>query len=75
MNSTGIIEGQFAGVRTVGVSRFSNNMEIESAEQAAAMNQSELQARHLRSRSILSKAGATYVVDDISNLADIIRNT
>ena len=68
----GIGEGLNAGCWTVGVSRYSNYMDVDSLEHEKALGPDELEKRNQKSRDILEKAGAHYVIDSIVELPDIV---
>jgi len=69
---SGVGEALEAGCWGVGLSRYSNYMDIDSLEQESKMSQEELQYRNLKSREILQKSGAHYVVDSIVDLPPVI---
>ena len=71
---TGVGEGISANCFTVGVSRYSNYMNIDSLEQEDLISKDELEARHALSISILKESGADIVSNDITILPDVIRN-
>ena len=69
----GIGEGLNAGCWTVGVSKYSNYMNIDSYEHEQELTPAELDHRNRKSREILEKAGAHYVVDSIADLPEVCR--
>ena len=69
----GVGEGLEAGCWTVGVSRYSNYMDIDSEEHESRLSQEELLERNRKSRETLQKTGAHYVIDTIVDLPDIVR--
>ena len=71
---SGIGEALEAGCWGVGVARYSNYMDIDSLEQEANLSSEEIQGRLEKSRDILIKAGAHYVVDTIAELPDICKD-
>ena len=70
----GVEEGLEAGCWTVGVSRYSNYMDIDSFEHEASLSKQELEGRNEETKNILRKSGAHYVVDDLTYLPDIIED-
>jgi phosphonoacetaldehyde hydrolase len=72
--TSGVGEGLSAGCFTVGVSRYSNYMDINSLEEEATLSEEELEARNLKSREILINAGAHYVINDMRELPPVIRD-
>jgi len=70
--ASGVGEALEAGCWGVGVSRYSNYMDIDTMEQAAAMSEQELERRNAFSADILRKTGAHYVIDSIVELPGVI---
>ena len=71
---SGVGEGLNAGCWTVGVSRYSNYMNINTLEEEDTLSQEEIEYRHNISRDILLRSGAHYVVDDITYLPKIVED-
>ena len=69
---SGIGEALEAGCWAVGIARYSNYMDIDSAEQAAGLSEAEIQRRLEKTREILRKDGAHYVIDEFSELPAVI---
>jgi phosphonoacetaldehyde hydrolase len=69
---SGVGEGLEAGCWAVGVSRYSNYMDIDTIEQAEKMPKAELERRVAYSADLLRKAGAHYVIDSIVELPEVI---
>lgn len=72
--TSGIGEGLNAGCWTVGVSRYSNYMNINSLEEENTLSDKEIIKRNLYSREKLINAGAHYVIDDLSGLPKVIED-
>ena len=70
--ANGIKEGIHAGCWTVGVSRWSVNMEIASIEDAYNPPESILDSKLLKSKDILLRSGADYVIDTLDELPYVI---
>lgn len=70
----GVGEGLEAGCWTVGLSRYSNYMDIDSLEHEKSLSNEEIEYRHEISRDTLLKSGAHYVVDDLMGLPDVVRD-
>jgi len=70
----GIGEGLNAGCWAVGVSKYSNYMNIDNIEHSEQLSDSELEQRHKISKETLEKAGAHYVIDSIVDLPEIIKS-
>jgi phosphonoacetaldehyde hydrolase len=69
--TSGIHEAQEAGCWSVGVARYSNYMNINSLEEEAQLSEEEIQKRLHKTKEILWKAGAHYVVDSIADLPSV----
>ena len=69
---SGIGEAQNAGCWGVGVARYSNYMDVDSPEEGAAMPDAEIARRVAKSRDILVKAGAHYVIDSLCDIEPVI---
>ncbi len=70
--TSGIGEALEAGCWGVGVSLYSNYMNINSLAEAAKMSKKEIARRNGLTKEILQKAGAHYVVDSIAELPKVI---
>ena len=68
----GIGEGLNAGCWTVGVSRYSNYMNVDSLEHEATLSVRELEKRNKEVKTKLYNAGAHYVINTIAQLPLII---
>jgi len=71
---SGIGEGLNAGCWTVGLSRYSNYMDIDSLEHAQSLTKEELEEKNKKSRKILINSGAHYVIDDLSDLPEVVKD-
>ena len=69
---SGIGEALEAGCWGVGIARYSNYMDINSLEEADAMDPDDFQRRVDKSRQILRSGGAHYVIDEPSELIDVV---
>ncbi len=70
--TSGIGEALEAGCWGVGVSLYSNYMNINSLAEARKMAKKEIARRNGLTKEILQKAGAHYVVDSIAELPRVI---
>ena len=70
----GVGEGLAAGCWTVGLSRYSNYMDVDSLEHEMELTDSELAYKHNISKDILRRSGAHYVVDDITYLPRVVED-
>jgi phosphonoacetaldehyde hydrolase len=69
---SGVGEALEAGCWGVGVSRYSNYMDVNSLEEADQISQQELDRRNALTVDILRKAGAHYVIDSLIDLPEVI---
>ena len=69
---SGVGEALEAGCWGVGVARYSNYMDIDSIEQAEKMPEEEIRMRLEKTREILVKSGAHYVIDSIVDLPRVV---
>ena len=69
---SGIGEAQEAGCWGVGVARYSNYMNINSFEEEKRLSKADIQARLEKTRDILRKAGAHYVIDSLADIEPVI---
>ena len=70
----GIHEGMRAKCWTVGVARWSINMDISSIEDAYGLHIYELQDHLKKSRETLYEAGADFVIDTLDDLPQVIEH-
>jgi len=68
----GVGEGLNAGCWAVGVSDWSNYMNINTMDEFRNMPKDELARRAAKSREILVKTGAHYVIPDITHLPKVV---
>ena len=68
----GVGEGLNAGCWTVGVSRYSNYMNINTLEEEATLSADEIEERHKKTIDILQKTGAHYVIDSIADIEAVV---
>ncbi len=69
---SGIGEALNAGCWGVGVTRYSNYMDVDSPEEGAAMSDDEIARRLAKTHDILEKAGAHYVIDSLADIEAVI---
>ncbi len=69
---TGCQEGTEAGCWSVGIARWSNYMEVDSLEHAERLTEEDIAYKLARSREILEKSGAHYVIDRLDELLDVV---
>lgn len=69
---SGIGEALEAGCWGVGIARYSNYMDINSLEEAEAMDPADFQLRLEKTRQILRSGGAHYVIDEPAEMLDVV---
>ncbi len=69
---SGVGEALEAGCWGVGIARYSNYMNIDTLEQAESLSEEEIQRRLVQTREILRKAGAHYVIDELTQLPEVV---
>ncbi len=70
--ASGVGEALNAGCWGVGLVRYSNYMNISSLQEAEAMPEAEMARRAERTREILTRAGAHYVIDSLVDLPAVV---
>lgn len=71
---TGVGEGLNAGCWAVGVANWSNYTDVDSLEQWDAMPEEERERRREVSRAKLYGSGAHYVIDELTDLPNVIED-
>jgi phosphonoacetaldehyde hydrolase len=69
---SGVGEGLNAGCWAVGVARYSNYMNINTLDEEATLTKGEIQRRLEKTREILRKAGAHYVIESVAEIELVI---
>ena len=72
--SSGVGEAINAGCWGVGVSRYSNYMDIDSPEDIEKLSDAEIKKRNEKTKEILHNAGAHYVIDSIADIEPVIED-
>jgi phosphonoacetaldehyde hydrolase len=72
--ASGVGEAVNGGCWGVGVSRYSNYMDIDSSEDAEKLSENEIGKRNEKTKSILQNAGAHYVIDSIADIEPVIED-
>ena len=70
--ASGVGEAVNAGCWGVGVSRYSNYMDIDVPEDAEKLSEGEIEKRNEKTKSILHNAGAHYIIDSIADIEPVI---
>ncbi|MEE9586684.1 MAG: phosphonoacetaldehyde hydrolase [Hyphomicrobiaceae bacterium] len=71
---SGIGEALNAGCWGVGVVRYSNYMDVDTPEQGEQLSKDEIERRMAKTRDILEKAGAHYVIDNLADIEPVIED-
>ena len=69
---SGVGEALEAGCWGVGIARYSNYMDMDTLEEAGSLSEEEIQRRLIKTRDILQKSGAHYVIDTFDQLVDVV---
>jgi len=72
--TAGLGEALSCGCWGVGVARYSNYMDISSLEEEATLSPQDIQVRLDRTRDLLIKGGAHYVVDSLADVPEVIED-
>ena len=68
----GVGEALEAGCWGEGIARYSNYMDMDTPEEAQSLPKEEIQRRLLKTRDILQKAGAHYVINTFDELPEVV---
>ncbi|MFQ5622131.1 MAG: phosphonoacetaldehyde hydrolase [Paracoccaceae bacterium] len=71
---SGVGEALNAGCWGVGVVRYSNYMDVDTPEQGASLSEDEIARRMAKTRDILAKTGAHYVIDSLADIEPVIED-
>ncbi len=69
---SGCNEGTEAGCWSVGIARWSNYMNVNSLEEAGKLTQEDVEYKLAKTREILEKSGAHYVINRLDELPGVI---
>ena len=70
--ASGVGEALNAGCWGVGVARYSNYMDVDSPEDGERMADDDIARRVAKTRDILERAGAHYVIDSLADIEPVI---
>ena len=71
---SGVGEAVNAGCWGVGVTRYSNYMDVDTPEDGEKLSDDEIAKRHAKTKDMLEKAGAHYVIDSIVDIEPVIEH-
>ena len=69
---SGVGEAVNAGCWGVGVSLYSNYMDIDSIEHGKSLSPEEIDERNQKTKKMLEEAGAHYVIDSLVDIEPVI---
>lgn len=69
---SGVGEALNAGCWGVGVSRYSNYMDMDTPDSDKDMSEAEIERRHEHTKELLRRTGAHYVIDSIADIEWVI---
>ncbi len=69
---SGVGEALEAACWGVGIARYSNYMDVDSFEHEKSLSEQEIQRRLAFTRETLRKAGAHYLIDELTELPEVI---
>ena len=72
--TSGVGEALNAGCWGIGVARYSNYMDMDTPDQDRTLPKQEIERRLEKTRDILRKAGAHYVIDSIAEIEPVIED-
>lgn len=71
---SGVGEALNAGCWGIGVSRYSNYMDMDTPDSDKALSAEEIDYRHEKTKELLRRAGAHYVIDSIADIEPVIED-
>ena len=71
---SGVGEAVNAGCWGVGVTRYSNYMDVDTPEDGEKLSEEEISKRKAHTHKLLEKAGAHYVIDSIADIEPVIED-
>ena len=71
---SGVGEAVNAGCWGVGVTRYSNYMDVDTPEDGEKLSDDEIAKRVAKTKDLLEKAGAHYVIESIADIEPVIKD-
>ena len=71
---SGVGEAVNAGCWGVGVTRYSNYMDVDTPEDGEKLSEDEIKKRVSKTKDLLEKAGAHYVIETIADIEPVIED-
>jgi len=72
--ASGVGEAVNAGCWGVGVTRYSNYMDVDTPEDGKKLSEDEIKKRVAKTKDILEKAGAHYILESIADIEPVIED-
>ena len=72
--ASGIGEAVNAGCWGIGVTRYSNYMDVDTPEDGKKLSEDEIKKRVAKTKDILKKAGAHYILESIADIEPVIED-
>ena len=72
--TSGIGEAVNAGCWGIGVTRYSNYMDVDTPEDGKKLSEDEIKKRVAKTKNILEKAGAHYILESIADIEPVIED-
>lgn len=72
--TSGIGEAVNAGCWGIGVTRYSNYMDVDTPEDGKKLSEDEIKKRVAKTKDILEKAGAHYILESIADIEPVIED-
>jgi phosphonoacetaldehyde hydrolase len=69
---SGVGEAINAGCWGVGVTRYSNYMDVDTPEEGESLSSDEISKKQAKTKDILEKAGAHYVIESLADIEPVI---
>jgi phosphonoacetaldehyde hydrolase len=70
--ASGVGEAVNAGCWGVGVTRYSNYMDVDTPEEGESLSSDEVSKKQAKTKDILEKAGAHYVIESLADIEPVI---
>ena len=72
--TSGIGEAVNAGCWGIGVTRYSNYMDVDTPEDGKKLSEDEIKKRVAKTKDILEKAGAHYILESLADIEPVIED-
>lgn len=72
--TSGVGEAVNAGCWGIGVTRYSNYMDVDTPEDGKKLSEDEIKKRVAKTKDILEKAGAHYILESIADIEPVIED-